>query len=358
MTRSRAAVFHGHPQPLELCTFPTPQPARGEVLVRVLGCTLCGSDLHTVEGRRAAPVPTVLGHEIVGEIVSCGDASSPHDLAGNVLSLGDRITWSLVARCGECFYCQRGLPQKCAHAVKYGHEAQRPGRELLGGLAEHCLLVPGTAIVRLPEDLPLEVACPASCATATVAAGLETAGRLQDRCVLILGAGMLGLTACAMAKTQGTREVIAVDVDAERREQALAFGATHAAPPDAMKELVQQVTGGYGVDAMLECSGSSTAFEAAWPSVRLGGAIVLIGSVFPSPPVPLPLEQVVRRNLALHGVHNYRPEHLAAAVEFLAAHHEEFPLKDLVSRWFPLDDVRTAIEYARDSRAIRIGVRP
>src|SRR5262249_39058127 len=150
--------------------FATPAPQTGETLVTVLGCTLCGSDLHSVDGRRTVPVPTVLGHEIVGTIAAFGDASPQRDFAGRELRVGDRITWGIVASCGKCFLCCRGLPQKCAHAVKYGHESLRPGRELLGGLADHCLLTPGTAIVRLPEALPLGVACPASCATATIAA--------------------------------------------------------------------------------------------------------------------------------------------------------------------------------------------
>ncbi|MCF6286659.1 MAG: alcohol dehydrogenase catalytic domain-containing protein, partial [Candidatus Hydrogenedentes bacterium] len=73
MTTSLAALFHGPQQALELRQIPLPQPAGAEILVRVLGCTLCGSDLHTMDGRRETPVPTILGHEIVGEIVSFGD---------------------------------------------------------------------------------------------------------------------------------------------------------------------------------------------------------------------------------------------------------------------------------------------
>ncbi len=121
------------------------------------------------------------------------------------------MTWAIVANCGDCFFCRRDLPQKCLKAVKYGHEAFRPGEELLGGVAEHCLLVRGTSIVAIPEELPLEVACPASCATSTIAAALEGAGDLQDRTVCVLGAGMLGLTACAMARSCGASSIVCVD---------------------------------------------------------------------------------------------------------------------------------------------------
>jgi alcohol dehydrogenase len=358
MRRSLAAVFDGQPGVLELREFATPRPTSGEVVVRVLGCTLCGSDLHSVEGRRRVPVPTVLGHEIVGEIVTMGDAAQCGDLSGAVLSIGDRVTWAIVASCGHCFYCERGLSQKCLNAVKYGHEPLRPGRELLGGLASHCLLVPGTAIMRLPNEMPLEVACPASCATATIAAAIESLGKLRDRTVLVLGAGMLGLTACAMAQAAGAMTVIAADIDANRRTSALAFGATHAVAPESLSELVPQLTSGHGVDAALECSGATSAFEAALPLMRLGGTIALIGSVFPSAPVPLALEQVVRRNLTLHGIHNYQPAHLRTAVQFLATHHGRFPFASLVSEWLPLSEVRTAFARARESGSIRLGIQP
>ena len=256
MTHCLAAVFDGVVGQVALRALPIPTPRDSEILVRVLGCTLCGSDLHTFEGRRSVPVPTVLGHEIVGEIVDIGPSAHACDLAGRELRAGDRVTWAIVASCGACLLCQRGLPQKCLHAVKYGHEPFRPGRELLGGFAEYCLLVPGTAIVRLPNDLPLAVACPSSCATATIVAALEAAGDLQGRSVCLFGAGMLGLTACAMARSLGAAEVICVDPIPARRERALSFGATRVAQPDDLTAIADAAVGPFGFDAVLELSGN------------------------------------------------------------------------------------------------------
>jgi putative phosphonate catabolism associated alcohol dehydrogenase len=356
MKTSLAAVFSGVPGSMELKELPRPEPAGGELLVHVLGCTLCGSDLHTFEGRRQAPVPTVLGHEIVGEIVALGESVPRHDMAGQTLNLGDRVTWSLVASCGHCFFCRHSLPQKCLQAVKYGHEAFQPGRELLGGLAEHCLIVPGTSLVRLPNELPLEVACPANCATATAAAAVEAAGDLKGSCVCVLGAGLLGLTVCAMASVWGAREVICVEVNADRREQARAFGATHPILPEELANVVARLTEGRGVDVAFELTGSPAAFTTAWPALRIGGTFVVVGSVFPSPPVELPLEQLVRRHLAIRGIHNYQPHHLLTAVQFLTAHHLRIPFTDLVSQMYPLADISVAFAAARHPSAIRVGV--
>src|SRR6185369_16360679 len=130
MTTSLAAVFTGARQPLDMRRISVPNLQRAEILVRVLGCTLCGSDLHTFDGRRTVAVPTILGHEIVGRIEAFGPTASLHDFGGEELQIGDRVTWSIVASCGECFYCRRGLQQKCERMVKYGHEPLRPRQEL------------------------------------------------------------------------------------------------------------------------------------------------------------------------------------------------------------------------------------
>ncbi|MBS0202765.1 MAG: zinc-binding dehydrogenase [Planctomycetes bacterium] len=356
MTNSLAAVFQGDAGRISLQELPTPVPHGSEMLVRVVGCTLCGSDLHSFDGRRQVPVPTVLGHEIVGEIVAVGDSGPQHDLAGRELAIGDRVTWAIMAQCGRCGMCQRGLPQKCLHGVKYGHEAIRPGRELLGGLAEHCLLVSGTSIVRLPDELPLAVACPASCATATIAAAMEAAGDLSDRTVCVFGAGMLGLTACAMGRSLGASAVVCVDPIEVRRCRALQFGATHSTSPEDLLPVARDVVGDFGFDAILELSGNPGAFHAGWPLLRTGGTLVLVGSVFPGPPIPMALEQIVRRHLNIRGIHNYAPRHLLSAVDFLTGTSPHVPFADLVTAWYPLQSVADAFFRSADPGATRIGV--
>lgn len=352
-----AMLFVGSKRPLELVHFPLPKLTEHEVLVRVTGCTLCGSDLHSYSGRRSVSVPTVLGHEILGRIEAFGSDVPRQDFTGQPLVEGDRITWAIVASCGDCFYCRRGLPAKCERGVKFGHEAVRPGRELTGGLAEYCVLPRGTAIFRLSEALSDEVACPANCATATVAAVLEAAGTVRDRALLVLGAGMLGLTACAMASLAGASAVVCCDIVPERRKKALAFGASAVGGPDEIAELARQATGGHGVDAVVELSGSTDALEKSLPLVRLGGTAVLAGAVFPTRSISIEPQWLVRRNLTLRGVHNYSPPHLQSAIEFLTA-AERFPLASLVSGWFPLPAAERAFEQAEDTHAYRIGVRP
>jgi alcohol dehydrogenase len=204
--------------------------------------------------------------------------------------------------------------------------------------------------------LSLSAVCPASCATATIAAALEAAGDLRGQAICITGAGLLGLTAAAMARWMGAAEVIVCEVHEHRRQLAAHFGATRCCGPTELAETVREATGGMGVDAAVEVSGSPAAFESLWSGLRMGATAVLVGSVFPSAPVPLALEQVVRRNLTLRGIHNYAAPHLIRAVDFLARASAEYDFSGLVSAWYPLQDIASAVRAAADPRAVRIGV--
>lgn len=303
----------------------------GEVLVVVELATVCGSDLHTVLGRRSAPTPLVLGHEQVGRVMALGPGDPPLTVDGVAVALGNRVVWGVAAACGECRRCTGGFPNKCETLRKYGHDRLDPDWTLSGGLATHVHLLVGTPIVVVGEDLPATVVAPASCATATVAAVIAAATGIRSLAgatVLVSGCGMLGLTAIAMAHERGAR-IVAVDPDPSRRELARRFGADRVADSSgpAMGSALAEIEPS-GVPAWtvaLELSGSTDAIDALLPLADVGAVLVLAGSVFPSRPVALDAEGVVRGLVTIRGVHNYLPEHLVAAVTFLErADHTAF----------------------------------
>lgn len=340
---ARAAVFEGPGRPLALRSFPLPELGPGELLVGVSLCTLCGSDLHTLRGARAAATPSILGHEAVGRVLAAGpDAPA---------AVGQRLTWSIAASCGACPPCQRGLEQKCDVLWKYGHEACVPPSPLSGGLAEAIHLRSGTTVVPLPDGVSDEVAAPANCATATVAAALRVAGEVAGRDVLVLGAGMLGLTAAAMARASGAGRVHVVDPDGGRRAMAERFGADVTTDPDGAEDVGP-------ADVVLELSGSSAAVEQALALAGLGGRVVLVGSVAPERPVRLDPERLVRGLIRVEGVHNYRPADLRAGVEFLSGSGARFPFGELVGSVHPLAEVGRAVDAALTGTDVRVGVRP
>ena len=162
---------------MELTHVASPSLRDGEMLVKVLACNLCRSDLHSHAGRRQVATPTILGHEIVGQIEEFGPHAPSMDIAGEPLAIGDRITWSIVLGCGRCYFCTHDLPQKCDRLFKYGHSAINNERSLGGGLADFVVLLPGTACLRVPNGMSDSVAALANCAAATAAAVLSTPAR-------------------------------------------------------------------------------------------------------------------------------------------------------------------------------------
>lgn len=359
---SHGMVFLGPGEPLQLREFSLPAPGPGELLVEVLCCTLCGSDLHTYQGHRAVECPTLLGHEILGRVAALPKESVPTDVDGKQLEIGDRVSWSVAASCGKCFYCAKGLPQKCERLFKYGHEPLAGDHPLSGGLADYCHLAAGTAVVRVPDDLPDDIACTANCATATVAAALRVAGDCRGESVLVLGTGMLGLTACAMARQAGAHEIIAADVNSQRVARARQFGATQDVHiQDGTRNLhavVSDVSAGRGADVVFEMSGSPDAVELGFELLRTGGRMILVGSVFPSRPVQLIPEAIVRKLARIEGIHNYTPNDLCTALRFLEQTHVAYPFAELIVGSFSLPDAEAAFRRAIDAGALRVAVRP
>lgn len=323
-----AAVWRGGTDiAVESVTVPPLRP--GDALVRVRLATVCGSDRHTVSGRRQQPCPSILGHETVGEIVALG-TGQPRAVDGRPLRVGQRVIWSVTWPCGSCDRCLAGVTAKCRVVRKAGHEALDSDWGLSGGYAQHVLLPRGLPVAVVDDDLTDSVAAPASCATATVMAVLERAGNLAGRRVAVLGAGMLGLTAIAAAVCAGASAVTAVDPDAARRQLARRFGAT------AVRDSVGDAEAS---DILLEFSGVPDALEDGLAALDGQGIAVLAGFVTPNAAVAVDAESVVRRQLSILGVHNYEPRHLAAALTFLHRARERFPWHALVADPGSLDDL-------------------
>ncbi|CDP86025.1 MULTISPECIES: zinc-binding dehydrogenase [Mycolicibacterium] len=327
-----AAVWTG--SGVDMRTVPVPELGDGEVLVRVRLATVCGSDLHTVMGRRPAPCPSVLGHEAVGDVVAVGPGADAQ--------VGQRVIWSVTVVCGSCSRCRSGLSAKCLSVRKVGHEPFDGDWPLSGSYAAHVVLPRGTTIVAVPGTLPDAVAAPAACATATVMATLEAAGDLKARRVLINGAGMLGLTAVAACASAGA-EVQVIDRNPDRMALAARFGGL--------------VSDHGPVDVAIDYTGSTVAVSEALGRLDIGGTLVLAGSVTPGPPLSVDPETVVRHWLTITGVHNYEPRHLHQAVEFLDRTRERYPWESLVVAPVPLEDIEEALRTPPSGK-LRTAVTP
>jgi putative phosphonate catabolism associated alcohol dehydrogenase len=362
MRTSRLAVFHGKDRPFTYETVTVPALRPGEILVRNEYTTLCRSDLNTYCGKRTELTPTILGHEIVGLIEELGPGAPEVDARGTALRAGDRVTWAIYAADPNTDLARRGMPQKGPGLFKYGHERITSESSLHGGLSEYCILRRHTPVVRLRGSMPLPVLALINCAVATVAGSLRVAGKVRGSKVVVAGAGMLGLVACAMARTLEAERVVAVDVSEERLNTARQFGVDDTVCLRGEgRSLRDELTGRFGAgtapDLVLDYSGVPETMEAAVRSLGVGGTAVFVGATFPQRPLRIEAEQLVRRLLTLKGLHNYNQADLVTAVEFFEGYHDRFPFVTLVEDRFDLDTVDAAFAHGLNSGAYRVGVR-
>lgn len=359
----KAAVMIAANEDLQIKEYPLPQVEKGCILVKIKCCTICGSDLHSWLGNRKAPTPIILGHEIVGEIVELGEGIT-HDSGDQPLSIGDRITWTIIDNCGKCYYCrEKGLPMKCRYLKKYGHDSCQDPPHFVGGFAEYCYITPGTCVIKLPDFLSDEEVAPANCGLATAIAGWEAAGIRPFENVLIQGAGVLGFYAAALAKYYGCNRIIVTDVLDHRLELIKEFGATDTVNVRGMRDeqIAQRVfdlTAGFGVDAAMDVAGVPEVIPAGLKCLRIGGRYVDIGCVFNGAYFSYDAGEIVFRMLTIKGVHNYDTRHLQWGIDFLSQTRDIFPFSKLVTHKFSLDQINKALKIAQSGEAVRVAVIP
>ena len=336
MTIGVKVLFRSPEEPLDVLGAEVPADIPcGCVLVKMEAATICGSDLHTYQGRRKESTPLVLGHEGVGRVVVSRRAN---------VAVGSRVTWSIADSCLQCHMCKElEMPQKCSTSLlKYGHSKEA----LTGCYASHILLRAGTEIISVSDALPAGVVAPVNCALATVFAALEHIG--NPRTALVQGAGLLGIYATLILKQKlGTSTVYIRDTMPKRLETAAKFGASP----------VDQVPDG-SCDVALEVCGSSMAVAEGLKALRVGGTYVWVGMVTPESQLPITGEQVVRKCLTIRGVHNYAPRHLRQAVEFVSSLPQatvDLLNSELVApRVFALADLEEAFHYAMKAEFCRV----
>ena len=273
-------------EPVEILEIDLARPKEQEILVRIVACGVCASDLHVVDGDLPEPLPLVLGHEASGVVVETGPGVEQ-------LEAGDHVVLALVPSCGVCRPCREGRRNFCRLAGQMsatGTLADGTSRVSLNGtqlhhfnsissFAEHAV-VPVSAAVRIRRDVALEVAALCGCAVITgYGAVVHTAQVEPEASVAVWGCGGVGLNVVQGARLAKAATIVAVDTRAEKLELARRLGATetvHAGPGVDTAAAVRDLTDG-GADYAFEAIGLEPAIQAAWEAVRPGGTVVVLG---------------------------------------------------------------------------------
>jgi alcohol dehydrogenase len=266
----KALVYHG---PGKRAWEEVPDPVIREptdAIVRIDSATICGTDLHILEGDVPEVAPgTILGHEAVGTIVEVGEAVT-------TLAVGDRVLVSCITACGRCRFCKEGRYGLCTGGGGwiFGH--------LIDGLQAEYARVPfaDTSVYKLPAELSDEqVLFLADILPTAFEVGVLAAGVAPGDTVAVVGAGPIGLAAILTAKLYTPGRVVAIDLAETRLERARAFGADVAVPSgseDAVAR-VMELTKGLGADVAIEAVGLPETFELCTELVRPGGRIANVG---------------------------------------------------------------------------------
>ncbi len=361
--KAKAAIYEAPNTPFVIKEYPLRDTGPGEVLVRVTMATICRSDIHSYEGRRPNPCPGILGHEIVGVVQQIG-AGIERDMRGDKLDIGDRITWTEYFFEGHCYHRDiLDMPQKCDGIRKYGHDLVDADPHFLGGFAEYCYIVPGTGILKLPDELSDEEATPLNCGVATMISVTEAADIGMGDAVVVQGLGLLGLYGCAMAKARGARLVIGLDTVPNRLETAKKFGADYTfnvseVDSEQLITAVRALCPPDGADVIIEVCGVPEVIPTGLQMLRTGGRYILGGLVNPNADVTIDANILVNRWITMRGIHNYHPRHLIQALDFVMTNRHRFPFKDIVDSKFRLDEIDTAFKRAADRTVLRAAIIP
>ncbi|WP_395666520.1 alcohol dehydrogenase AdhP [Methylocella sp.] len=283
----KAAVVRAFGQPLVIEEVPVPQPGPGEVLVRVMACGVCHTDLHAADGDwpvKPSP-PFIPGHEAAGVVAALGPGVTN-------LREGDRVgvAW-LHDACQACEYCETGWETLCEHQHNTGYGVN-------GGFAEYVIAAAPFA-ARLPENIGFAEIAPILCAGVTTYKGLRETEARPGEWVAISGIGGLGHVGVQYAKAMGLH-VAALDVSPDKLALARAAGAdlaVDARDPDAAAQIVR-ATGG-GAHGVLVTAVSPPAFAQALSLVRRNGTVSLVG--LPPGDFPTPIFDVVLKRITIRG---------------------------------------------------------
>ena len=325
---------------------PVPRPGSAEVLVRVDAVAICATDLEImahglpamVDGGLPFNKNFTIGHEYMGTVVKLGPSVDEY-------SVGDRVTVEVHAGCGRCARCRQGMYTSCLNYgdVAKGHRAN--GFTTDGAFAQYAVNNINT-LVHVPDDMTDEEATLVVTA-GTSMYGLDVLGGLiAGEGVVVTGPGPIGLLGVAVAKALGANPVILTGTRDRRLELGKKLGADHTvnARQEDPVAAVKRITGGKGVQFVVECSGAANALDEAAQMVDRGGRICL--AAFPHERVPVDLAHLVRNNIYVYGI---RGEGQSATHRAMALMKQKrFDAKLIHTHTFPLEELPTALKYARE----------
>ena len=331
-----------------------PEPTCGpaEVKIKVKNCSTCGTDVKIVRnGHVNITRVTTMGHEVAGEVVEVGADA----LGGFVV--GDRVQCIAAVPCGDCYECNKGWMEVCQNQTSVGYQYD-------GGFAEY-MIVPEQVLKvdglnRIPENVGYDEASAAEPFACAINAQ-EQLGIEEGDFTVVFGAGPIGCMHIRIARgVHKVGTVVLVDINDER----LAMSADAVQPDHVINSAqedvvakVMELTGGRGADVIITATPANITQEQAIQMAARNGRISFFGGLPKNDPfIKCDSNLVHYRQLHLHGANGSSPSHNKRALEYIST--GQVPVKDLITRHLPLDDVLDAFDIVAKGQAIKVTVEP
>ncbi|MBQ7377816.1 MAG: zinc-binding dehydrogenase [Clostridia bacterium] len=353
------------PKKIEVKEYPIPALEDDDILIKVEGCGVCGTDVHEWKGDPFGLIPVVLGHEGTGEVIALGK-NVKCDTAGNPIKIGDKLVTSVIS-CGECHICRMhpANTNLCDKQGVFGLIGHNDAQPLNGWFASHLLIRAKGATYFVVNDLDLkermllELAC--VCVHAYNRASSTGLMNFNSK-VLIQGLGPVGLVMIAVLRAAGINHIIAIDGTPKRLEMAKKLGAKtvinfrEATTLEQRVAIVKENANGVGADFAFQCTGAPAAAKDIFSYIRRGGGLCEMGFFVNNGEYDInPHFAMCNKEINLVGSWDYSAEDYPTTVAFLRQAREmNIPIKELITHAFPLDQLNEAMEVNVSQTGIKI----
>ena len=361
--KARAAILFEAGKKFDLREVEVEPPRSGEVLIKMAAAGICHSDLHVMTGHLAAPLPAILGHEGSGVVAEVGPGVTSVKPGDHVIPL-----WRLS--CGICEYCSDGRPALCAEGLQIrttGRLLDGSSRFKLDGMEikyfagvstfSEYSVVPEKAVLKIPEDFPLDRAALLGCGVITGVGAVFNAARVKPgSSVAVFGSGGVGINVIQGSAIAGAGKIIAVDLLSNKLEYAKRFGATHTINSKETNpvEAIRALTGGRGVDYAFEVIGLAATIRQAYDSLSKRGMAIVVGIAPTNMEVSVPTMSLVFEERTLMGsiYGSGRPRvDIPMLINLYRA--GKLKLDELLTRRYPFSQINEAYEALARGEGLR-----
>lgn len=318
---------------------PKPELGHNDVMIKIRKTAICGTDVHIYNwdewSQKTIPVPMVVGHEYIGEIVAIGQ-----EVKG--FKIGDRVSGEGHITCGHCRNCRGGRTHLCRNTIGVGVNRE-------GCFAEY-LVIPAFNAFKIPDNIPDEIAAIFDPFGNAVHTALSF--NLVGEDVLVSGAGPIGIMAAAVCRHVGARHVVITDVNDYRLELAKKMGVSRAVnvSRENLKDVMNELGMKEGFDVALEVSGAPAAFQTMLDTMNHGGRIALLG--IPPASMATDWSQVIFKGLFIKGI--YGREMFETWYKMATLIQSGLDLSPIITHQFPIDEFQKGFDIMRSGQSGKV----